>query len=56
MRGEEEYGEARLLEQLSGCRSLPAGQIVNDILTSVQAFSQGGQSDDLTLVIAKTRA
>jgi sigma-B regulation protein RsbU (phosphoserine phosphatase) len=54
MRGEEEFGEARLLECLHATRSMPAVQIVSTILAGVQAFSAGTQSDDLTLVIAKS--
>ena len=52
---EEEYGEARLIRELQACRDLPVNEIVEAIFTSVQKFSAGAQSDDLTLVIAKVR-
>lgn len=52
---EEEYGEARLIHELQACRHLPANEIVEVILASVQEFSAGAQSDDLTLMIAKAR-
>lgn len=55
-RQEEEYGEARLIRELQACRHLPAKEIVKTIFASVREFSAGGQSDDLTLVIAKSRA
>jgi serine phosphatase RsbU (regulator of sigma subunit) len=55
-RHEEEYGEARLIHELQACRHLPANEIVQAILASVQKFSAGTQSDDLTLLIAKARA
>ena len=54
-RNEEEYGEARLIHKLQACRHLPANEIVPAILASVQKFSAGTQSDDLTLLIAKAR-
>jgi len=53
MHGEEEFGEARLIEELRASRRLPADQVVTTILSSVQAFSPDMQSDDLTLVVAK---
>ena len=55
-RGEEEYGEARLIGKLRECRELPANEIVRSVFASVQEFGAGVQSDDLTLVIAKARA
>jgi sigma-B regulation protein RsbU (phosphoserine phosphatase) len=55
-RGEEEYGEARLIRELQACRHLPANEIVQTIFASVQGFSAGVQSDDLTLLIAKARS
>jgi sigma-B regulation protein RsbU (phosphoserine phosphatase) len=54
-RNEEEYGEARLIHELLSCRHLPVNEIVQAILASVQEFSAGAQSDDLTLLIAKVR-
>ena len=54
-RNEEEYGEARLIHELQACRHLPVNEIVEAIFASVQEFSAGAQSDDLTLVIVKAR-
>jgi sigma-B regulation protein RsbU (phosphoserine phosphatase) len=56
MRGEDEFGEDRFIEELGACRSRPAAEIVGTILASVQAFSAGTQYDDLTLVVARGRA
>jgi serine phosphatase RsbU (regulator of sigma subunit) len=56
MRGEEEYGEERLLGVLRACGELSVEQTVTAVFQSVQAFSAGEQSDDLTLLIARARA
>ncbi len=57
LRGEEEeFGEDRLVAELRERRSLPANEIVAGILTAVQQFSAGEQSDDLTLLIARVHA
>jgi sigma-B regulation protein RsbU (phosphoserine phosphatase) len=55
-KGEEEYGEERVIDELRACREMPAEAIVRSILGSVQAFSAGTQADDLTLVVAKALA
>jgi sigma-B regulation protein RsbU (phosphoserine phosphatase) len=52
-RNGEEYGEARLTRELQACRNLPVDEIVQAIFASVQEFSAGVQSDDLTLLVAK---
>ena len=54
MFGEEEFGEQRLLAELRRTRHLPAGQIVTAIFEAVRSFSAGEQSDDVTLVVART--
>ena len=56
MRGEEEFGEARLMEDLRRSRGLPVEQIVTSVFNDVQEFSQGNQSDDLTLVVARAKS
>ena len=53
MRGEEEFGEARFIEELRAWSRLPVSEMVTAILGSVQGFSEGKQSDDLTLVIVR---
>jgi serine phosphatase RsbU (regulator of sigma subunit) len=53
---EEEYGEARLIQELQACRHLSASEIVQAIFANVQEFSAGAPSDDLTLLIAKARS
>jgi sigma-B regulation protein RsbU (phosphoserine phosphatase) len=53
---EEEFGEARLLDALRANRHLPVNEIVTTILTHVQQFSGGAQSDDLTLLIARVHS
>lgn len=55
MHGEEEYGEERLLDVLLARRELSVEQMVTTVFQSVQAFSAGEQSDDLTLLIARAR-
>jgi serine phosphatase RsbU (regulator of sigma subunit) len=52
---DEEFGEERLIEELRATRHLPSSEIVSSILNSVQQFSAGAQSDDLTLLIARAR-
>jgi len=56
MRSEEEYGEARFLDELRASSRLSAEQVVTAVFTSVQQFSAGEQSDDLTLVVARVTA
>ena len=51
----EEFGEARLIETVRACCSLPPKDLVATIQSAVQTFSPGEQSDDLTLVIARAR-
>ena len=53
MRGEEEYGEQRLIVMLQSSAGLPVDHVVTAIFDSVQEFSAGNQSDDLTLLIAR---
>jgi sigma-B regulation protein RsbU (phosphoserine phosphatase) len=53
MLGEEEFGEARFLDELRRTRQLPLDQVVTAVFTAVQQFSAGNQSDDLTLVVAR---
>ena len=54
-RGEEEFGEARLIDELRVNRSRPVAEIVPAILASVQQFSIGEQYDDFTLLAASAR-
>ena len=53
LRNEEEFGEARLIEELQAHSRLPLDEIVTAIFSCVQEFSAGEQSDDLTLLIAR---
>lgn len=50
-----EFGDARLLETLRANRGLEAGLLLSALVSAVQKFSAGEQSDDLTLVVAKAR-
>ncbi len=54
-RGEEEFGEARLLEVLRANRDRAAGEVLEAVLAAVQQFSAGAQSDDITLLIARAK-
>jgi sigma-B regulation protein RsbU (phosphoserine phosphatase) len=50
----EEYGETRLIKVLRENADRSAEEIVAAVLEDVQAFSAGAQSDDLTLLIARS--
>jgi sigma-B regulation protein RsbU (phosphoserine phosphatase) len=52
-RGEEEFGERRLIDILVACNGNPPKAIVSGILERVQTFSNGAQADDLTLLVAR---
>jgi len=54
-RGEEEFGEARLIDELRANRRRPVAEIVPAVLASVQRFSTGDQYDDFTLLAARAR-
>ena len=54
-RGEEEFGEVRLIDELRENIRRPVSEIVPAILASVQQFSSGAQYDDLTLLAARAR-
>jgi len=56
MRGEEEFGEARFLDELRAASRLPAEQVVSAVFESVRQFGVGDQSDDVTLVVARVTA
>jgi hypothetical protein len=53
MHGDEEFGEGRLEREFKAHLDVPAARIVADVLASVQEFSAGEQSDDLTLVVLR---
>jgi sigma-B regulation protein RsbU (phosphoserine phosphatase) len=52
-RGEEEFGECRLTEELRAHAGESVNVILSGILERVQEFSSGAQADDLTLLIAR---
>jgi serine phosphatase RsbU (regulator of sigma subunit) len=54
-RGDEQFGEARLLLTLQELRGSPASAVVAAVFARVQEFSAGLQSDDLTLLVAQGR-
>lgn len=54
-RGEEEFGEDRLIDDLRACDGSPVSEIVPAILARVQQFSTGDQYDDFTLLAARAR-
>jgi len=54
-RGEEDFGESRLIGELRENNRRPVAEIVTAILASVQQFSAGDQYDDLTLLAARAR-
>jgi sigma-B regulation protein RsbU (phosphoserine phosphatase) len=55
MLGEEEFGESRFLDDLRRTRRMPLERVVTSVFASVQQFSAGNQSDDLTLVVARAK-
>jgi serine phosphatase RsbU (regulator of sigma subunit)/uncharacterized glyoxalase superfamily protein PhnB len=50
---DEEFGEARLIEELRSNRRLPSAELANTIVQKVLHFSAPEQFDDITLIIAK---
>ena len=52
-RGDDEFGERRLIDELLARNGDSVDAIVSGILCSVQAFSDGAQADDLTLLVAR---
>jgi sigma-B regulation protein RsbU (phosphoserine phosphatase) len=56
MRGEEEFGESRLLDELRDTSQVSVEQVVTAVFTRVQEFSAGTQSDDVTLLVARVTA
>lgn len=54
-RGEEEFGEARLIDVIRANRFRAPAEAVSAILDSVRQFSTGDQYDDFTLLAARAR-
>ncbi|MFI5371115.1 MAG: PP2C family protein-serine/threonine phosphatase [Candidatus Eisenbacteria bacterium] len=54
-RGEEQFGEERMLEVLRARPDAAPDAIVSALLAAVLEFGGGEQSDDLTLVVARAR-
>ena len=50
---DEEFGEARLIEELRTHSGLPSAELANTIVQKVLHFSAPEQFDDITLIIAK---
>ena len=51
-RGDDLYGEARLLELLRGCRDRTPEEVIEAVLEDVRTFTGGAdQDDDITLVV-----
>jgi sigma-B regulation protein RsbU (phosphoserine phosphatase) len=54
---DEEWCEERMIEAVTGCRSLPAVGIIEDLMRAVDLFVAGApQHDDMTLMIVKVSA
>ena len=50
----EEYGEARLIEEVTKYRTAPLGDFIQAVIASVQAFAAGAQqSDDVTVLVLR---
>ncbi|HEY2934344.1 MAG TPA: SpoIIE family protein phosphatase [Acidobacteriota bacterium] len=53
---DEEFGEARLVDEISRNRSLPLDELSAQLLGAVSQFTEGApQHDDITLVMAEIR-
>ena len=52
----EEFGEQRLVEALRKHRGACAAELLNAIVGDVQQFCPHDQYDDITLIVAKSRA
>jgi sigma-B regulation protein RsbU (phosphoserine phosphatase) len=51
---DEEYGEARLVDVLRACASLPASEVIDRVLAAIDAFvGEAPQFDDITLLVVK---
>lgn len=50
---QEEFGEVRLVRILQENRLLDAPSLLRTVVTAVQQFGSGEQSDDLTLLVAR---
>lgn len=50
---EEEYGEQRLIAQMIASRDRTPNEILNDIISDVNRFSNHVQADDFTLIVIK---
>jgi sigma-B regulation protein RsbU (phosphoserine phosphatase) len=55
MHNDEEFGEERLIELVRARSGLPVNDIVTGIFNHVLEFSAGDQSDDLTVLVARSR-
>jgi serine phosphatase RsbU (regulator of sigma subunit)/catechol 2,3-dioxygenase-like lactoylglutathione lyase family enzyme len=51
----QEFGEQRLIEAVRLYRDLPPEDLLTSLIRDVQRFSPDGQSDDITLIVAKFR-
>jgi sigma-B regulation protein RsbU (phosphoserine phosphatase) len=52
----EEFGETRLVETLQYSCHLPVESLLRAVVRAVQQFTGGEQQDDITLVVARSRA
>ena len=55
VRGQEQFGEDRLIEVLRSSADAPPDDLVSAVLARVQEFVGGDPPDDLTLLIARVR-
>jgi len=54
-RGEEQFGEERLIEALRSRPEAAPEELLSGVLARVEQFGAGNPSDDLTLLIARVR-
>jgi phosphoserine phosphatase RsbU/P len=53
---DEEFGEERLLDVMTGARHLSPAHIVTTVFDEVRRFSGDQQRDDVTLIVARCRS
>ncbi len=54
-RGEQDFGESRLIRELQARQGASVEAMISGVLRAVQDFSEGMQADDLTLLLARAR-
>lgn len=54
--GDEEFGEARLVDALRGCTEKTPPDVLASVVDALRKWSPNDQHDDITLIVARCRA